>query len=101
MFNPYIGKTRVFLRHFRDPIRVPRIENRVPRIREIGSLLGIQHFLKKKPGQDLSESLTLKVSILSKAVRSSCTASHTQSCFVYIKLHGMSAYIQIAIVVSQ
>jgi len=27
-----------FLRHFRDPIRVPRIENRVPRIREIGSL---------------------------------------------------------------
>jgi len=48
--------TRVFLRHFRDPIRVPRIENwdprirenyhriprirenRVPRIREIGSL---------------------------------------------------------------
>jgi len=34
MFNPYIGKTRVFLRHFRDPIRVPRIENRVPRIRE-------------------------------------------------------------------
>jgi len=27
-----------FLRRFRDPIRVPRIENRVPRIREIGSL---------------------------------------------------------------
>jgi len=26
---------RVFLRHFRDPIRVPRISNRVPTIREI------------------------------------------------------------------
>jgi len=25
---------QVFLRCFRDPIRVPRIENRVPRIRE-------------------------------------------------------------------
>ena len=32
----FIG--RVFYRCFRDPIRVPRIENRVPRIREIGSL---------------------------------------------------------------
>jgi len=29
-----IGITRVFLRHFRDPIRVPRISNRVLRIRE-------------------------------------------------------------------
>ena len=28
----------VFLRRFRDPIRVPRISNRVPRIREIRSL---------------------------------------------------------------
>ena len=27
------GNTRVFLRYFRDPIWVPRIENRVPRIR--------------------------------------------------------------------
>jgi len=26
--------SRVFLRRFRDPIRVPRISNRVPRIRE-------------------------------------------------------------------
>ena len=26
--------SRVFLRRFRDPIRVPRIENRVPRIKE-------------------------------------------------------------------
>jgi len=26
--------TQVFLRRFRDPIRVPRIENQVPRIRE-------------------------------------------------------------------
>jgi len=26
--------TRVFLRRFRDPTRVPRISNRVPRIRE-------------------------------------------------------------------
>jgi len=43
-YGPYAG----FLRRFRDPIRVPRIENRVPRtreyyhqvpkIREIGSL---------------------------------------------------------------
>jgi len=58
-------ETRVFLRRFRDPIRVPRIrenyhrvpkirENRVPRIREIGSLLPTNPnrvpniFLKKK-----------------------------------------------------
>jgi len=27
-----------FLRRFKDPIRVPRISNRIPRIREIGSL---------------------------------------------------------------
>jgi len=45
MKNKFI-KTAGFLRRFRDPIRVPRIlnrvpkirENRVPRIREIGSL---------------------------------------------------------------
>jgi len=54
--------TSVFLRYFRDPIRVPRIENlvpkmkeiyhRVPRIREIGSLqvhTGYLTFSLKKP----------------------------------------------------
>jgi len=55
-------ETRVFLRRFRDPIRVPRIrenyhrvpkirENRVPRIREIGSLqiqTGFLTFFLKK-----------------------------------------------------
>ena len=30
----YTSVTRVFIRYFRDPIRVPRIENRVPRIRQ-------------------------------------------------------------------
>ena len=37
---PYIRETRFFLRWFRDPNRVPRIVNRVPRIRKIiiGSL---------------------------------------------------------------
>ena len=30
--------TQVFWRRFRDPIQVPRIQNRVPRIREIGPL---------------------------------------------------------------
>ena len=29
-----IGFARVFLRRFRDPIRVPRLSNRIPRIRE-------------------------------------------------------------------
>jgi len=29
-----LGYGRFFLRCFRDPIRVPRIENRIPRIRE-------------------------------------------------------------------
>jgi len=42
-----------FLRRFRDPIRAPRISNRVPRIREIGSLqiqTGFLTFsLKKNP----------------------------------------------------
>jgi len=45
-------KGRFFIRRFRDPIRVPRISNRVSRIREIGSLqihTGYQTFsLKKK-----------------------------------------------------
>ena len=42
-----------FLRCFRDPIRVPRIENRIPRIGEIGSLqvdTGNVTFSLKKPG---------------------------------------------------
>jgi len=34
IFTTYGTITRVFLRRFRDPIRVPRIENRVPIIRE-------------------------------------------------------------------
>jgi len=34
MLYAYNTICRVFLRCFRDPIRVPRIENRVPRIRE-------------------------------------------------------------------
>jgi len=52
-------QNQVFLRRFRDPIRVPRIvdmvprirENRVPRIREIGSLkihIGYLTFSLKK-----------------------------------------------------
>jgi len=43
---------QVFLTRFRDPIRVPRISNRVPRIREIGSLrihTGYLTFSFKKP----------------------------------------------------
>jgi len=37
-FANFISINQDFLRWFRDPIRVPRIENRVPRIREIGFL---------------------------------------------------------------
>jgi len=50
-----------FLRCFRDPIRVPRIENRVPRIREIGSLQFHTGyfiiFLKKNLVKVITESL--------------------------------------------
>jgi len=34
LFKQDLPLNRGFLRCFRDPIRVPRIENRVPRIRE-------------------------------------------------------------------
>jgi len=58
--SKYIQLKQVFLRRFRDPIRVPRIsnrvpkirENRAPRIREIGSLqiqTGFLTFSLKKP----------------------------------------------------
>jgi len=58
--HPNTLSFRFFLRCFRDPIRVPRIENqvprirenRVPRIREIGSLqvhMGYLTFSLKKP----------------------------------------------------
>jgi len=48
IFTIYV---RVLLRRFRDPIRVPRISNWVPRIREIGSLqihIGYLTFSLKK-----------------------------------------------------
>jgi len=61
--------TKFFLRCFRDPIRVPRIrekyhrvlrirENRVPRIREIGSLPDTNIFQKKNP--DLNHEIVKK-----------------------------------------
>jgi len=36
--RPIVTINQGFLRCFRGPIRVPRIENRIPRIRDIGSL---------------------------------------------------------------
>ena len=65
----FLSLNQNFLKCFRDLIRVPRIENRVPRIRWIGSLqihTGYLTFSFKKPA--LNYSVTLVLLILSQIV---------------------------------